>query len=91
MTRLWASVGLLGVLLAQAEAADLGPAGPSAGFRATCEDLGSFCFAEACGGDQIDAARTCRSLCPSAAIVSVVPATCPRPRPQGAPVLRRRG
>jgi hypothetical protein len=82
-------LGLLGFLLAQAAAADLDrPQAPLGGFRATCEDLGTFCFADACGGDQIDAARNCRARCPSAAILSVVPSTCRRPGPI---ILRSRG
>ncbi|MGU3665300.1 hypothetical protein ACLBX9_14060 [Methylobacterium sp. A49B] len=82
-------LGVLGLLLAPAAAADLGSAQPPrGGFRATCEDLGTFCFAETCGGDQIDAAQNCRARCPSAAILSVVPAACRRPGPV---VLRSRG
>ncbi|MCJ2049891.1 hypothetical protein [Methylobacterium sp. J-070] len=89
MRRLAASIALLGLLLAQSAAADLHEMRQPDGFRATCEDLGSFCFADACGGDQIDAARACRARCPSAAILSVVPAACPR---TGGPVvLRSRG
>ncbi|MCJ2132626.1 hypothetical protein MKK69_00830 [Methylobacterium sp. J-026] len=93
MARLRASIGLVGLLLSQgaATAADLGAVAPPLdGFRASCEDLGTFCFADACGRDQIEAAESCRARCPSAAIMSVVPAAC---RPPEAPVtvLRRRG
>jgi hypothetical protein len=92
MTRRSASIGLALLLLVQtATAADLRREAPPGGFRATCEDLGTFCFADACGRDQIDAARTCRIQCPSAAIISVVPATCRMPLRHGEPVLRRRG
>ena len=61
---------------------------PRAGrFLATCEDLGRFCDATACGRDQIDAALGCRALCPSSVVLAVVPAACPLP----GVVLRRRG
>ncbi len=92
MARLRASIGLVGLLLSQgaATAADPGALAPLGGFRASCEDLGTFCFADTCGRDQIEAAQSCRARCPSAAIMSVVPASC---RPPAAPptVLRRRG
>ncbi|GJE10786.1 MULTISPECIES: hypothetical protein [Methylobacterium] len=82
---------LSGLLLAQAAAADLHAARPGfSGFRATCEDLGTFCFADGCGADQIDAEQKCRARCPSAAIMSVVPSACRRATP-GAIVLRNRG
>jgi len=93
MARLLASIGLVGALLvpAAASAADLREAAPLGGFRATCEDLGSFCFADACGRDQIEAAQGCRARCPSAAIMSVIPAICPRVEAPPTVVLRRRG
>ncbi|SEN64543.1 hypothetical protein SAMN02799625_01635 [Methylobacterium sp. UNC300MFChir4.1] len=92
MARLPALIGLTLLLLTQgAGAADLrGPAAPGR-FRATCEDLGTFCFADACGGDQIAAAEGCRARCPSASIVEVVPAACPLPDGRSVPILRRRG
>lgn len=90
MRRLPASIALLALLACPAAAADLRDLGRTGGFRATCEDLGTFCFADACGGDQIDAAQKCRARCPSAAILSVVPSACPRPAP-GPVVLRSRG
>lgn len=91
--RVPAILGLVGLLLTSGEtsAADLRESAPLAGFRATCEDLGTFCFADACGRDQIEAAQGCQARCPSAAIMSVIPATCPRPEAQPFPVLRRRG
>jgi len=72
---------LLAALLAgPAAAADLSGEPIRAGrFRATCEDLGQFCFADACGRNQIDAALNCRAACPSSAILSVVPDSCPVP------------
>lgn len=93
MTRLSALIGLIGFLLIQgaAFAADLREIVPVGGFRATCEDLGTFCFADACGRDQIEAAQNCRARCPSAAIMSVIPARCPRAEAQPVPILRRRG
>ena len=92
MTRIRVSIGLAGCLLVQhAVAADLRGARPVGGFRATCEDLGTLCFADACGGDQIEAAETCQARCPSAAILSVVPAACPGPDLRPVIVLRRRG
>ena len=100
MRRLSASVaplrvmGLLALLgLAPTPAAAADPHEPrlrSGGFRATCEDLATFCFADACGGDQIDAAQKCRARCPSAAILSVVPSACRRIAP-GPAILRSRG
>ena len=84
-------LGALGILMAQAAAADLYEARPGpGGFRATCEDLGTFCFADACGGDQIAAAQNCRARCPSAVILSVVPSACRR-APPGPIILRSRG
>ncbi|MDP4001934.1 hypothetical protein Q8W67_00410 [Methylobacterium sp. NEAU K] len=92
MTRLSASIGLAGFLLAQtAVAADLRDGAPASGFLATCEDLGTFCFAEACGGDQIVAAQICQARCPSAAMISIVPATCRISSARPVVVLRRRG
>ena len=82
-----AGVLALSALAAPARAADLRD-GPAAGrFLATCEDLGQFCGATACGRDQIDAALGCRALCPSAVVLTVRPAACPLP----GVVLRRRG
>lgn len=93
MARLLVAIGLAGALLipAAVSAADLREVAPQGGFRATCEDLGTFCFADACGRDQIEAAQGCRARCPSAAIMSVIPATCPRIEAQPTVVLRRRG
>ena len=95
MARLSVSAGLLGLVgllsLHGASAADLYRAAPSTRFRATCEDLGTFCFADACGGDQIEAAQRCRARCPSSAIMSVVPAVCPAAEPVPPAVLRSRG
>ena len=93
MARLLASIGFVGALLIPtgASAADLHAVAPLGGFRATCEDLGTFCFADACGRDQIEAAQGCRARCPSAAIMSVIPAACPRIEAQPTIVLRRRG
>lgn len=51
------------------------------GFLATCEDLGRFCFADACGRDQIEAVLACRARCPSSAVLGVAPAACPLPGP----------
>lgn len=90
MTRLGLSALLLLPALflpAPAGAADLRERPAAGGFLATCEDLGRFCEATACGGDQIEAALGCRALCPSSVVLTVVPAACPLP---GA-VLRRRG
>ncbi|MHC2104788.1 MULTISPECIES: hypothetical protein [unclassified Methylobacterium] len=92
MKRITASIGLAGLLLAQsADAADWHDSVRRGGFRATCEDLATFCFADACGGDQIDAAETCRARCPSAVILSVVPAACRIPGTTSGPILRSRG
>ena len=89
--RITATIGLAGLLLAQAAAAaDWHEGARAAGFRATCEDLATFCFAATCGGDQIEAAETCRARCPSAVILSVVPAACRIPGAVPGPVLRRR-
>lgn len=73
------------------QAADLLAPLPLGRFRATCEDLGKLCFADACGLDQIDAAQGCRAQCPSAVVMSVVPERCPLPSRPGEVVLRRRG
>lgn len=75
------------VLSAPAGAADLRERPEAGRFLATCEDLGRFCDATACGRDQIDAALGCRALCPSSVVLAVVPAACPLP----GVVLRRRG
>lgn len=92
MARISVWIGLVGLLAIQdASAADLRQAAPRSGFRATCEDLGTFCFADACGADQIEAAQSCRARCPSAAIMSVVPASCPARDAIPTIVLRRRG
>ncbi|SFL15612.1 hypothetical protein [Methylobacterium pseudosasicola] len=92
MKRITASIGLAGLLLAQtASAADWNERTRAGGFRATCEDLATLCFADACGGDQIEAAETCRARCPSAVILDVLPATCRIPDARPGPVLRRRG
>jgi hypothetical protein len=93
MARIPVILGLVGFLLMQgaASAADLRAVAPPNGFRATCEDLGTFCFADACGRDQIEAAQGCRARCPSAVVMSVTPAACPRPEIERFPVLRRRG
>jgi len=90
--RIAASIGLAGLLLAQAaSAADWHGGARAGGFRATCEDLATFCFADACGGDQIAAAESCRARCPSAVILDVLPAACRIPDAPPEPVLRRRG
>lgn len=74
-----------------AAAADLfEPAAPG-GFIANCEDLGTLCFADACGRDQIEAAQGCRAQCSHAVVISVVPALCPLPDGPRIVVLRRRG
>ncbi|MCJ2056575.1 hypothetical protein MKL09_08410 [Methylobacterium sp. J-048] len=92
MKRITASIGLVGLLLAQtASAADWQDRPRVGGFRATCEDLATFCFADACGSDQIEAAETCRARCPSAVILDVLPAACRIPAAPTGPVLRRRG
>lgn len=70
-----------------AGAADLRERPALGRFLATCEDLGRFCDATACGRDQIDAAQACKVLCPSAVVLTVVPTACPLP----GVVLRRRG
>ncbi|MCJ2106098.1 hypothetical protein MKK70_12065 [Methylobacterium sp. E-041] len=85
MIRLVLSVLL--ALAAPAAAADLRERPDAGRFRATCEDLGRFCTATACGRDQIEAAQGCRALCPGAAVLTVAPAACPLP----GVVLRRRG
>lgn len=78
---------LAAALAAPAAAADLRERPAAGRFLATCEDLGRFCGATACGRDQIDAALGCRALCPGSVILTVVPAVCPLP----GIVLRRRG
>lgn len=72
-------------------AADLSRPAPMGRFRATCEDLGKLCFAQACGRDQIDAAMGCRARCPSAVVMSVVPVSCPLVRAPKEVILHRRG
>ncbi|MCJ2089165.1 hypothetical protein MKK88_24720 [Methylobacterium sp. E-005] len=93
MARISARLGLVGLLLipGAASAADLDRVVPPAGFRATCEDLGTFCFADACGRDQIEAARNCQSRCRHAVIMSVIPEACPRYEGLPVTVLQRRG
>jgi hypothetical protein len=92
MARISAWIGLVALLaIPCASAADLREVAPRTGFVATCEDLGTFCFADACGPDQIAAAQRCRARCPSAAIMSVVPAACPAHDANPTIVLRRRG
>lgn len=92
MTRRSAWILLAGLALTRpVEAADLfGPA-PAGRFLATCEDLGGFCFADACGRDQIEAAQGCKAHCARSVILSVVPALCPLPDGPPVVVLRRRG
>ena len=90
MTRF--SLGLVALIGAfPVTAADLVRPVPLGRFRATCEDLGTLCFAHACGRDQIEAALGCRAQCPSAAVMSVVPEACPLDTEPRAIVLRRRG
>ncbi|CAA2157656.1 hypothetical protein MBRA_03027 [Methylobacterium brachiatum] len=92
MKRITASIGLAALLLAQAAtAADWHDGAPAGGFRATCEDLATFCFADACGRDQITAAQSCQARCPSAVILSVVPTACRIPEAPLGLILRRRG
>lgn len=92
MARLPILLGLTVLLLTQsAGAADFREVGPLGRFRATCEDLGTLCFADACGRDQIAAAQGCRARCPSATIISVVPTACPLLDGGPLSVLRRRG
>ncbi|KAB1075787.1 hypothetical protein F6X51_02340 [Methylobacterium planeticum] len=82
-------MALAGAAALPAGAADLG-GGPAAGrFAAVCEDLGRFCFAQACGRNQIDAALGCQALCPSGVVLRVEPAACAIPSTRT--VLRRRG
>ena len=76
----------LGLLAWPASAADYGVR--SGRFVATCEHLGRFCSAEACGRDQIEAALGCRALCPGSVTLRVEPARC---LPTAPVVLRRRG
>ncbi len=91
MTRQLASILLAGLALTRpAAAADPSGPAPAGRFLATCEDLGRFCLADACGRDQIEAAQGCRALCPGSAILGVVPAACPLPAGSRL-VLRRRG
>jgi len=63
-------------------AADLHGGAPTGRFLATCEDLGRICFADACGGNQIEAALNCRAACPSSVVLRVVPKSCPLPPPE---------
>ncbi|GEO99324.1 hypothetical protein [Methylobacterium haplocladii] len=82
---------LAALVLGPASAADLSGAPVRTGrFLATCEDLGQFCFADACGRNQIDAALNCRALCPNSAILSVVPGSCPLPLGDGRVRVRLR-
>lgn len=82
---------LAGLCAGAAGAADLSPPQQYGRFRATCEDLGGLCFADACGRDQIAAAQNCRAVCPSAVVMDVLPGACPLPGAPPAVVLRRRG
>ncbi|GJE61235.1 hypothetical protein [Methylobacterium trifolii] len=88
---------LLAALALPAQAADLQAADLQQSrrltgrFVAACEDLGQFCFADACGRDQIEAALNCRALCPSSVVLSVRPAACAVPPPTPRIVRRRRG
>ncbi|MCJ2012098.1 hypothetical protein [Methylobacterium sp. J-076] len=92
MNRFTSALGLAALLVAAPTlAADLSRPVPTGNFRATCEDLGTVCFADACGRDQIDAAQGCQARCPSAVVMSVVPETCPLPVRRGEAILRRRG
>lgn len=91
MVRLTVVFGVLALLASEAPAADLTRPVPTGRFRATCEDLGKLCFAQACGRDQIDAALGCRAQCPSAVTMSVVPDPCPLPVAPSPVILRRRG
>jgi hypothetical protein len=93
MVRLPRWIGGVAVLLSiqPVMAADLHAPVRARGFLASCEDLGRFCFADACGADQIEAALNCRARCPSAAVMSVVPAACRVPGAPPVVTLRRRG
>ncbi|GEP08233.1 hypothetical protein [Methylobacterium gnaphalii] len=91
MTVILRGLLLSAFLAGSASAADLREQGARTGrFLATCEDLGQFCFADGCGGNQIDAALNCRAACPSAAILSVVPAACLLPLRDGGVRVRLR-
>jgi hypothetical protein len=96
MARLSASIASA-ILLAGSVGAGPAPAAdfiepvPVGRFRATCEDLGGLCFADACGRDQIEARQACRAQCPSSVVMDVVPAACAVPGAPPAIVLRRRG
>lgn len=85
--------GFVAVVLSSAiaSAADLVTPPPIGRFLATCENLGRFCYADACGRDQIDAAAGCQAQCPSSVVISVVPTACSLARPPAGIVLRRRG
>lgn len=94
--RVWSCTvlfGLIAVVLSSAatSAADLVIPPLNGRFLATCENLGQFCYADACGRDQIDAAAGCRAQCPSSVVISVVPSACLLARPPAGIVLRRRG
>ena len=90
--RLSVSVGLAALALASpAAAADLLGAVPAGRFLAPCEDLGTLCFAQACGRDQIEAALGCRARCPSSVVMTVTPVACAVPERSPGIVLRRRG
>ena len=92
MRRSSAGILLAGLALAQPVAAADLSAPPSAGrFRATCEDLGQFCFADACGRDQIEATQACRAQCSHSVVLTVVPAACLLPDRPPTVILRRRG
>ncbi|MCE4224469.1 hypothetical protein HCU64_11960 [Methylobacterium sp. C25] len=84
MTVLLRGLLLTALVAGSASAADLHERSIRTGrFLASCEDLGQFCFADGCGGNQIDAALNCRAACPSAVILGVVPASCPLPLQNG--------
>ncbi|WP_449410585.1 hypothetical protein [Methylobacterium komagatae] len=92
MTRWNLVFGLAALFAASpASAADLYRPVPMGRFVATCEDLGHFCLAQACGRDQIAAAEGCRAQCRSAVVMTVRPTACPLPVPPNGMILRSRG
>ncbi|WP_375464549.1 hypothetical protein [uncultured Methylobacterium sp.] len=86
-----AAAALAAFITVPAAGADLRERPEPGRFLASCEDLGRFCLAEACGRDQIAAALACRARCPSSAVLAVVPAACPLAAPASRLVLRRHG
>ena len=91
MTRWNLVFGLAALFAASpASAADLYRPALMGRFIATCEDLSHFCFAQACGRDQIAAAEGCRAQCRSAVVMTVRPAACPLPVPPSDVILRSR-